>query len=156
MTTPATSSPLVGETPPAFQTQLPPSTTETLRGSYLERLGHSLSLIVDEGLAMLNALLDEGLAMLNALLDGILGALNQGLNQGLDQGLQSLPAGGGASPAVGFSGGSSIGSGSGSGGSSKAVLAILAILLLGGKYLWSTPDFLRPNSALRLVLERPG
>ena len=96
--------------------------------------------------------------MLNALLDGMQGTLNQVLNQGLNQGLQSLPAGGGASPpAVGFSGGGSSIGGSGSGsGSSKDVLAILAILLLGGKYLWSTPDFIRPNSALRLVLERPG
>ena len=84
--------------------------------------------------------------MLNSLLGGVEGVLNQAL--------QSLP-GGAAPSAVGLTSGSSV---AGSGGSSGlvGVLAFLAILLLGGKYLWSASAFLRPNSALRLAIERPG
>jgi hypothetical protein len=103
--------------------------------SYLERLARSL--------------IDGVLNLLGGLLGGVQDALNQGL--------QSFPAG--TIPASGS--GLSVASGSsGFSGSSRddymAILALLAILLLSGKFLWSAPEFLRPNSALRLVTERPG
>jgi hypothetical protein len=102
--------------------------------SYLERLARSL--------------IDGVLNLLGGLLGGVQDALNQGL--------QSFPAG--TIPASGS--GLSVGSGSGFSGSSRddymAILALLAMLLLSGKFLWSAPEFLRPNSALRLVTERPG
>jgi hypothetical protein len=37
-----------------------------------------------------------------------------------------------------------------------AILSLLSILLLRGKLSWSSLEFLRPNSALRLAKERPG
>ncbi len=83
-----------------------------------------------------------------SLIDGVLG-LFDGIEGALNQGLQSFPAG--ALPAAG-----SLSSGSVSSGFGGAVLALLAILLLSGKYSWSVPEFLRPNSALRLAIERPG
>jgi hypothetical protein len=87
--------------------------------------------------------------VLNGLLDRMEGALAQGLH--------SLPGGGGAVPwAGGLSGGSSVGGSGGASSGFAAALVLLAMLLLGGKYRWSLPEFLRPNSALRLAIERPG
>jgi len=90
------------------------------------------------------------------LLGGVLAALNQGL--------QSLPTGAipaiPAAPGSGLSGGSAglsfSGNGLDRGLSEYAALALLAILLLSGKFSRSVPEFLRPNSALRLAIERPG
>lgn len=36
------------------------------------------------------------------------------------------------------------------------VLAFLSILLLRGRFSWASLEFLKPNSALRLAIERPG
>jgi hypothetical protein len=87
---------------------------------------------------------------LNSLLEGMQGALS---SQGF---LQSLYGGGGSSAAAGASGGGSSVGGSGGSGSFAGVLAILAMLVLIGKYKWSIPQFLRPNSAIQLAIERPG
>jgi hypothetical protein len=70
-----------------------------------------------------------------------------------DQMPQSFPDG--AMPAAGsLSGGSSLSSSSG--GPEAGILGLLAVLLLGGKLLWTARDFLKPNAALRLAIERPG
>ena len=64
----------------------------------------------------------------------------------------------GAMPAAGSSAsgsGSSSGSG-GSGGFDLGALALLSLLLLSGKFLWSVRDLLRPSTALVPILERPG
>ena len=107
--------------------------TANLSGSHLERqLGHSL--------------FEEGLASLG-LLAGMNGAQNQTPQP-------SSPAGGMPAAAGGFSGGSS--SSPSGGGIETGILGLLAALLLGGKFLWTTRDFLKPNAALLLAIERPG
>ncbi len=63
---------------------------------------------------------------------------------------QPTPVG---APPTGGSADSSSGTG---GGLSLAILALFSFFVLGGKHLWSSGDFLRPNSALRLAIERPG
>ena len=35
-------------------------------------------------------------------------------------------------------------------------LALLSILLLGGKHLWASSEFIKPSSALLPIIERPG
>ncbi len=124
-----------------------PLGTEALLSSYLESLGRS---VVDGLLNLLAGVvgaLSKGLQSLLDFLGGLAGALHQGL--------QSFPAG-----AIPAAGGLSVGSSSSSGFGGKdldpAALALLAILLLSGKYLWSASEFLRPNSAFRLAVERPG
>ncbi len=52
-------------------------------------------------------------------------------------------------------GGSLAGAGS-TGGAGLGCLALFLIFLLGGRFLWSTCEFARPGSALRLAIERPG
>ncbi len=54
--------------------------------------------------------------------------------------------------------GSSSGSSSGYGGGMGllGILALLSSLLLGGKFLWSRRDFLKPSSAFVPIIERPG
>lgn len=52
--------------------------------------------------------------------------------------------------------GSSILSGSGGGASLLGILAVLLILLQGGKLFWPPTGFLEPKSALHLVPVRPG
>jgi hypothetical protein len=70
-----------------------------------------------------------------------------------DQMPQAFPDG--AMPAAGsLSGGSS--SSSSSGGLEAGILGLLAALLLGGKFLWTARDFLKPNAALLLAIEQPG
>ncbi len=64
--------------------------------------------------------------------------------------LPLLPAGGAAG------GGASSSSGAGSGIGFFAFLAVLSILLLGGRFSWSSLEFLRPSSFLSLAVERPG
>jgi hypothetical protein len=60
-----------------------------------------------------------------------------------------------AMPAVGsLSGGSSLSSSSG--GLWAGILGLLVVLLFGGKFLWFARDFLKPNAALLLAIERPG
>jgi hypothetical protein len=67
---------------------------------------------------------------------------------------QPSPAGETPAAAGGFSGGSS--SSSSGSGLETAILGLLAILLLGGKFSWSARDFLKPNATLLLAIERPG
>jgi hypothetical protein len=70
-----------------------------------------------------------------------------------DQMPQAFPDG--AMPAAGsLSGGSSLSSSSG--GFEAGILGLLAVLLLGGKFLWTARDFLKPNAALLLAIEQPG
>jgi hypothetical protein len=69
----------------------------------------------------------------------------------LDRMPQSFPSGGPA-PA----GSSSSSSGGGSGFQLLGALALLSILLLGGKHLWSDREFIKPSSALLPIIERPG
>jgi hypothetical protein len=114
---------------------------------------------VDSG-TLLSSLSSYLETLARSLIDGVLNLLG-GLLDALNQGLQSLPAGAIPAPAgSGLSGGSASSSFSGSGldrGLSEyAILALLAILLLSGKFSWSVPEYLRPNSALRLAIERPG
>ena len=44
----------------------------------------------------------------------------------------------------------------GGGGLFLAVLALFSVFLLAGKHSWTSSDFLKPTSALRLAIERPG
>jgi hypothetical protein len=104
--------------------------TGVLSGPYLEQVGLSL--------------FDEGLAYLNPT--GTKGTQNQMP--------QPFPAGGMPVAAGGFSGGST--SSSSGGGLDTGILGLLAVLLLGGKFLWSARDFLKPNTAPLLAIERPG
>jgi hypothetical protein len=104
--------------------------TANLSSSYLEQVVLSL--------------FEEDLSSLN--LAGMKGTQNQVP--------QPFSAGGMPMAAGGFSSGSSSSS---SGGSlDTSILGLLAILLLGGKFLWSTRDFLKPNAVLLLAIERPG
>jgi hypothetical protein len=50
----------------------------------------------------------------------------------------------------------SSGSSSGGGGTAFGILTLMVVSLLGGKLLWSARDFLKPDSALLLTIERPG
>ncbi len=56
------------------------------------------------------------------------------------------PAGSSSTPGSGSSGGMSL----------LGVLALFSLLLLGGKFLWSIRELLKPNSALIPIIERPG
>jgi hypothetical protein len=103
--------------------------TANLSSSYLEQVVLSL--------------FEEDLSSLN--LAGMKGTQNQVP--------QPFPASGMPVAAGGFSSGSSSSS---SVGLDTGILGLLAILLLGGKFLWSTRDFLKPNTALLLAIERPG
>jgi hypothetical protein len=38
----------------------------------------------------------------------------------------------------------------------KGVLTFVLILILGGKFVWHTRDFLKPDSAFQLPIEQPG
>jgi hypothetical protein len=77
------------------------------------------------------------------------GLLNSsGMPQPFSGGLPVAAAGSG-------SGGSAPSSG-GNGFSMAAILAVLSVLLLGGKSLVSAREFLRPDSILSLALEHPG
>ena len=91
------------------------------------------------------SLIGAGVAALDLLL-----AEAKGL---LDRMPQSFPSG--PVPA-GSSSSSSSSSGGGSGFQLLGDLALLSILLLGGKHLWSTREFLKPSSALLAIIERPG
>src|SRR3712207_262013 len=89
------------------------------------------------------SLMGMGVAALDLLL-----AEAKGL---LDRMPQSLPSG---SPAPA---GSSSSSSSGGGGFQLlGALALLSILLLGGKHLWLAREFIKPSSALVPIIERPG
>ena len=68
----------------------------------------------------------------------------------------SLPAGALPVAAGSFSGASGGGSGAGSSFELLGALALLSILLLGGKHLWSACEFLKPSAALLPIIERPG
>jgi hypothetical protein len=92
----------------------------------------NLSLIVGAGVAALDhLLLDEA----------------KGLLERMPQSFPSAPA-----PA----GSSSSSSGGGSGFQLLGALALLSILLLGGKHLWPAREFIKPSSALLPIIERPG
>jgi hypothetical protein len=88
-----------------------------------------------------------------SLIDGLLNLLS-GAKGILNQGLPSFPVGT-LPTAEGLLGGQSSSS-NGNSGFELGVLALLATLLLSGRCLWSRWDFLRPDSALVLALERPG
>ncbi len=62
----------------------------------------------------------------------------------------ALPA-----PPAPASGGSAPSSG-GTGLQLSGALALLLIALLGGKFLWYSRDFLKPNSAYGLIVNQPG
>ncbi len=78
------------------------------------------------------------------------GLLNNGLPQPFSGGLP-IPAPGSA-PA----GGSVISSGGSGLLEMMGILALLSVLLLSGKALRSAREFPRPDSILRLAIERPG
>ncbi len=88
------------------------------------------------------SLIGAGVAALNLLLTEATGLL--------DRMPQSFPSG----PAS--AGSSSSSSGGGSGFQLLGALALLSILLLGGKHLWPTREFLKPSAALLPIIERPG
>jgi hypothetical protein len=50
----------------------------------------------------------------------------------------------------------SSGSSSGGGGTAFGILTLMIVSLLGGKFLWSARDFLKPDTTLLLTIERPG
>jgi hypothetical protein len=91
----------------------------------------NLSLMIGAGVAALGSLLDEA----------------KGLLDRMPQSFPSAPA-----PA----GSSSSSSSGGSGFQLLGALALLSILLLGGKHLWSAREFIKPSSALLPIIERPG
>jgi hypothetical protein len=91
----------------------------------------NISLIIGTGVVALDLLLTEATGLLERM-------------------PQSFPSG----PAS--AGSSSSSSGGGSGFQLLGALALLSILLLGGKHLWPTREFLKPSAALLPIIERPG
>jgi hypothetical protein len=88
------------------------------------------------------SLIGAGLGVLDLLLTEATGLL--------DRMPQSFPSG--PAPA----GSSSSSSSGGSGFQLIGALALLSILLFGGKHLWPTREFLKPSAALLPIIERPG
>jgi hypothetical protein len=111
----------------------------------LLRASISSSYSSSSGLLLSHSLLNELLAALN-------GAERGFFNQGSQPFTPGVPPAGVPSPQ-----GSSSGSSSSSGGFGfLAVLALLSLLLLSGKFLWTSREFLKPTSALLPIIERPG
>jgi hypothetical protein len=89
----------------------------------------------------------------HSLLSGLISTLSYGgvedlLNQ------RPQPFSPGVPPVSGSSSGSSSGYGGGNG--LLGILALVSLLLLSGKFLWSRREFLKPSSALLPIIERPG
>ena len=89
----------------------------------------------------------------HSLLSGLISSLSFG---GVEDLLNQTPQpfSPGVPPASGSSSGSSSGYGGGNG--LLGILALLSLLLLGGKFLWARREFLKPSSALLPIIERPG
>ena len=68
---------------------------------------------------------------------------------------RSLPFSG-ALPAAGSAPGGSVPSLGGAGPDLGGVITLLLIALLGGKFVWYAHQFLKPNSAFRLLINQPG
>jgi hypothetical protein len=153
-----------GESPASQLALLSALTTEAPAAASISTLNSATVTVAQEGnlessasnaTANLSSTYPQQQVVLSLFEEG-LSSLNLARMEGAENQMpQPFPAPGGMPVAAGgFSGGSS--SSSSGGGLEMGLLGLLAVLLLSGKFLWSTCDFLKPNTVLLLAIDRPG